>query len=112
MDANRITVCESVCTSDVVTDRHTNDWPITCADCVTYGIADVSAYCCTDGGSYGRAHTGSDWCSVSCAYTSAYIRSFAGADGNTVSCSDAQADDSTDGCADTSTSLRSRHASV
>ena len=53
MDANRITVCESVCTSDVVTDRHTNDWPITCADCVTYGIADVSAYCCTDGGSYG-----------------------------------------------------------
>ena len=73
MDANRITVCESVCTSDVVTDRHTNDWPITCADCVTYGItygctfcvsygitddstygiADVSAYCYTDGGSYG-----------------------------------------------------------
>ena len=61
MDANRITVCESVCTSDVVTDRHTNDWPITCADCVTYGItygctygiADISAYCCTDGGSYG-----------------------------------------------------------
>ena len=81
MDANRITVCESVCTSDVVTDRHTNDWPITCADCVTYGItdgctfcvsygdtdestyaiadvstygiADASAYCCTDGGSYG-----------------------------------------------------------
>ena len=73
MDANRITVCESVCTSDVVTDRHTNDWPITCADCVTYGItygctfcvsyglpdgcpygiADVSADCCTDGGSYG-----------------------------------------------------------
>ena len=65
MDANQITVCESVCTSDVVTDRHTNDWPITCADCVTYGItdgctfcvsyelADVSAYCCTDGGSYG-----------------------------------------------------------
>ena len=73
MDANRITVCESVCTSDVVTDRHTNGWPITCADCVTYGIADgctfcvsyeltdgctygiadVSADCCTDGGSYG-----------------------------------------------------------
>ena len=73
MDANRITVCESVCTSDVVTDRHTNDWPITCADCVTYGIADgctfcvsyeltdgctygitdVSDYCFTDGGSYG-----------------------------------------------------------
>ena len=73
MDANRITVCESVCTSDVVTDRHTNDWPITCADCVTYGItygctfcvsygitddstygiADGSADCCTDGGSYG-----------------------------------------------------------
>ena len=73
MDANRITVCESVCTSDVVTDRHTNDWPITCADsvtygiadgctygiadgctfCVSYGIADVSAYSCTDGGSYG-----------------------------------------------------------
>ena len=73
MDANRITVCESVCTSDVVTDRHTNGWPITCADCVTYGITnvgtfhvsyeltdgctygitDVSAYCCTDGGSYG-----------------------------------------------------------
>jgi hypothetical protein len=73
MDANRITVCESVCTSDVVTDRHTNDWPITCADCITYGItygctfcvsygitddstygiADVSADCCTDGGSYG-----------------------------------------------------------
>ena len=65
MDANRITVCESVCTSDVVTDRHTNDWPITCADCVTYGITygctfcvsygitDVSADCCTDGGSYG-----------------------------------------------------------
>ena len=73
MDANRITVCESVCTSDVVTDRHTNDWPITCADCVTYGItygctfcvsygityscaygiADISADCCTDGGSYG-----------------------------------------------------------
>ena len=73
MDANRITVCESVCTSDVVTDRHTNDWPITCTDCVTYGIADgctfcvsygitdgctygiadVSADCCTDGGSYG-----------------------------------------------------------
>ena len=72
MDANRITVCESVCTSDVVTDRHTTGWPITCADCVTYGIADgctvcvsyeltdgctygitdVSAYCCTDGGSY------------------------------------------------------------
>ena len=65
MDANRITVCESVCTSDVVTDRHTNDWPITCADCVTYGITygctfcvsygitDISADCCTDGGSYG-----------------------------------------------------------
>ena len=76
VDANRITVCESVCTSDVVTDRHTNDWPITCADCVTYGItygctfcvsygitdgctygiADVSADCCTDGGSYGGSY--------------------------------------------------------
>ena len=55
MDANRITVCESVCTSDVVTDRHTNDWPITCADCVTYGIADVSTYCCTDGCTYACA---------------------------------------------------------
>ena len=45
MDANRITVCESVCTSDVVTDRHTNDWPITCADCVTYGITYGCTFC-------------------------------------------------------------------
>ena len=72
MDANQITVCESVCTSDVVTDRHTNDWPITCADCVTYGITDGCTFCV----SYELA------------------------------------DDSTYNCADTSTSLRSRHASV
>ena len=91
MDANRITVCESVCTSDVVTDRHTNDWPITCADCITYGITygctfcvsygitdgctygitDISAYSCT----YGIADISADCCTYSCPNLRPCVRS-------------------------------------
>ena len=68
MDANRITVCESVCTSDVVTDRHTNDWPITCADCVTYGITDGCTFCV----SYGIADVSAYRCTYCCADDSTY----------------------------------------
>ena len=72
MDANRITVCESVCTSDVVTDRHTNDWPITCADCVTYGIADGCTFCVSYGITDGCTYGITDISAYSCADDSTY----------------------------------------
>ena len=80
MDANRITVCESVCTSDVVTDRHTNDWPITCADCVTYGIT----YGCTFCVSYGIT----DVSAYSCTYSSTYSWSYGITDISAYCCTD------------------------
>ena len=73
MDANRITVCESVCTSDVVTDRHTNDWPITCADCVTYGITDGCTFCVSYGITDGCTYRCTYSCTYSCTYGIAVI---------------------------------------
>ena len=84
MDANRITVCESVCTSDVVTDRHTNDWPITCADCVTYGITDGCTFCV----SYGITDISAYSCTYSCTYSCAECFTYGIADISAYCCTD------------------------